>query len=134
MTERDKHIMDLYHKSIEENETYKKAREHEALDKTNKREILLLADKKIRFEDLHELFTFLMAFTPFRRVERLKYDCVQKTILDDYLVKIWLDTNGLFHAEDVSETDNWYEEAYLRKFKRLTDAFGYAEDADVRNY
>ena len=134
MTERDERILASYRKREEEDEKVKAYRQKDSYEKTEKRYILLLADKKIKFKDLYELYSFLMPFTPFMRIEYVKYELIQKSIMDDYLVKIYLDTDGLFHAEDMSQSDKWYEEAYLRKFKRLTDAFGDCDDADVRNY
>lgn len=101
-----------------------------------RRAILLVANQRIRFENEKKYKLFLIPFTAMREgfLDYIKIPLLQKTISEDYMVKIWVDENHLFHAEDISQTDDWYEEAFQRKMKRLTDAFGYADESDVANY
>lgn len=112
------------------------ARNRAKQENSEKRVVLLLANEKMKCEDLGDFYSFITFFTPIKQgfMQYVKFERVQQTIMDDYLVKIWIDENNIFHAEDMSKTDDWYEEAREIKRKRLLNAFGYCDESLVDLY
>lgn len=103
------------------------------------RAVLLMADKKVYVKDDVDLYSFLGNFinlhlSQYNTIKTLKFDLVQKNIYDEYIVKIWIDEDNLFHAEDDCPNENFFEVATQRKIEKLMNAFGAYDEDDIFLY
>lgn len=102
-----------------------------------KRAILVMADGKVEVgEDKTSLYVFLSNYTPINLkmfdICYVRFDLVQKSIEEEYLVKIWIDEDNIFRAEDICpKGKNWFSEVKERKIKKLRDAFGWVDEDEV---
>lgn len=103
-------------------------------EKTEKRGILLLANKRLKLKSEKDYLLFLIPFTSMKKgfLDQVKVELIQKTIMDTYLIKVWMDENNIVHTEDMSQTDDWYAEARERKIKKLCNAFGDWDEEDLK--
>lgn len=109
------------------------ARKKQIDEMCEKRVVLLSANKRIKCDSMDNFYAFITFFTPIKDgfMKYVKFELVQKAIYDDYLVKIWIDENNIFHAEDDFPEGNWFMEVNRRKLEKIYDAFGFAEESDL---